>query len=325
MKKIHYYMTAVIISMLSLAACTKQTGINAPAGSNLRWFNFKQLYLNTTQSFNSNVNNPFSINGAQGTRISFPAAAFVDYYDSTQIINGVIDFTMQEVNSRKDLVLNGLMTGATGVQQMIVGGMIQNIMASQFGNAVKVNPALPAGSIVVDLPSSAGAGGGLSKYYIAAGNFGWTNGGAVNGNSPYNFSIDKMKMFGMLSSNYSAAKADVAANATITVKVNYEDAGYNPNPGANDQVTIVKLIYKDAPSVVSFGGFNYSNSSASGPVTNGRNATIVVYSGGPIVGTNNSTYFYFGTLSVTLQAGQTYTLDLKKTDQASLDIILNNI
>jgi hypothetical protein len=322
MKKIKT-LSAAAIFLLSITACRKQDLSNGNNANYLRWFSFKQQYMNTQQSFTANASSSFSITGAQGTRINFPSAAFVDYYDSNRIITGNINLVMQEVNSRKDLVLNGHMTAYTGGPQMIVGGELQDIMASQNGNAIKINPALPAGSIAVNLPSSTGAGAGLSAYYMGS-NFTWVNGGAASGNPIYNFSVEKKLLLGMLSSDYSCAKTDIAANAQITVKVNYEDAGYNPAPPVNDLITVVKVIYKDAPSVVSFGGFNYGTSSVSGPVNSGRQATIVAYSGGPL-GSGNSTYLYFGTLNVTLQAGQNYILDLKKIDQASLDAILAGI
>lgn len=312
------------IFLLATVSCSKEEVTSAVTGNNLSWYSFRQQYLEKVQTFNPNASSAFTINGAQGTVINFPAGAFVDFYDPTKIITGNIQLTLQEVNSRKDLVLNGHMVGSTGSAQMVVGGELEDIMASQNGNAVKVNPALAVGSIAVQLPSSTNAGAGLSAWY-KDNNFNWVNGGAAAGNGIYNFSLEKKLQFGMLSADYSCAKQDMIANAQVTVKITYEDGSYNPDPPVNDQVTIVKLIYKDAPSAVSFDGFNYNTESVSGPVTAGRDATIVVYSGGPAGGLISSTPLYFAALNVNLQAGQTYNLYLKKTDQANLDLVLNNL
>ena len=310
---------AFLIAVLLIISCKKDSFMG-----NLTWYEFRDAYLNTDQTITQDATGAFTITGAQGTQISFPAGAFVDFLDSTITITGNIDLTLQEINSRKDLVLNGDKVGYLGGGQWICGGGVQDLLASQGSAAIKIKSTLPTPSIGVTLPSSTGAGSGLSVYYWDAGLI-WVNGGAATGTSTYVFPIEKKVVSGLFSMTYNCAKPDVAANATITVNVTYEDAGYNPNPPTNDQITVVKVIYKDAPSVVFLGGFDYITNSVTGPVTSGRSAVIVGYSGGPIPSTGTSTDLFFAAKTVTLTGGATYTLDMKRIDQASLDAILAGI
>ena len=195
---------------------------------------------------------------------------------------------------------------------------------SQNAKELQVNSG--AGSINISMPSATGGGNSLDVFYVPD-VFNWTKGGTVSGSGPYNFPIEKDVVTGVqkwLSSYHSCDKPDPqTANAAITVTVNYEP-GYMPDPPKNDQVTIVKLIYTDAPSVVYIGNPDIGNTSVDAQVTNGRQATIVVWSGGPTT-SGNSTPLYFGTATVVLQAGANYSIDLKPITQSNLDAILNGI
>jgi hypothetical protein len=299
-------------------ACKKE---NNSSANNLRWFDFKKLYYDTLQPLSGNASGAFSVTGAKGTKVDFPANAFVDFNTGAPV-TGNVTIQLMELTAKKNLLFKGQMKFNL-TQEWIEAGET-SVYASQNGNAIKVNPAIP-GNITVTLPSSTGAGSGLNGFY-RDNMLNWIMGGAATGSSTYSFNIQNLLNLGMLG-DYSCAKVDALPRiAGITVTPVYE-SGYDPDPATNDQVTFVAVFYKDAPEVVQLNANAsppvYKNKNFSGNVSFGRQATIVAYSGGPIPGFNNqSTYLYAGSTVVTLQSGATYNINLNKISQSSLDAIL---
>lgn len=313
-------MAGLLLLFFSLTACKKE---NNSSANNLRWYDFKQLYYETLQPKSGNASGAFSITGKKGTRIDFPANAFVDFNTGAPI-TGNVDIQLMEINNKTNLLFNGQMKYNL-TQQWIQAGET-SVYASQNGNAIKVNPAIP-GNITVTLPSSTGAGSGLNGFY-RDNMLNWIMGGAATGSSTYSFNIQNLLNLGMLG-DYGCAKTDpLPRNAAITVTPVYE-TGYDPDPTTNDQVTFVAVFYKDAPEVVQLNANAsppaYKNKSFSGNVSANRQATIVAYSGGPIPGFNQSTWLYVGSTVVTLQNGATYIINLNRISQSSLDALLSTL
>lgn len=137
--------TLIAVLLLSCLTACKKDGVQENAKLDLAQFNAK--YTVPSQSFNGTAGTAFSITGAKGIKIDFPANAFLAADGSP--IAGSIKLAMKEVLSKRDILLSGKMTSASG-QVLISGGEFQ-LLAFQNGQALKLNP---AADVVVKVPTS---------------------------------------------------------------------------------------------------------------------------------------------------------------------------
>src|SRR5687768_10951684 len=94
----------VAATILSLSACKKNKDIPAFAKADDFWASHKI----ETQTFTGNATTGFSITGAKGTKITFPANSMVD--GNGDLVTGNVTITLKEVLSKKDVVLSGVWT-----------------------------------------------------------------------------------------------------------------------------------------------------------------------------------------------------------------------
>lgn len=129
-------LTLIALVFISiLFACKKDKGNN---DSTLSLAEFNSRFSVATQKFNGTAGAAFSITGAKGMKFDFPANAFLDA--SGNPITGNVVISLKEVLSKRDIVLSGKVTQSNG-HLLITGGEFQ-ILASQNGQALKLNPAV---------------------------------------------------------------------------------------------------------------------------------------------------------------------------------------
>lgn len=133
-----------LIVISTLFACKKDKS-NTDAKLSLTEFNNK--FSVPTQKFNGTAAAAFSITGTKGMKFDFPANAFLDAAGNPVAGNVVI--SLKEVLSKRDIVLSGKVTQSNG-QLLITGGEFQ-ILASQNGQALKLNPAV---AVAVSVPTT---------------------------------------------------------------------------------------------------------------------------------------------------------------------------
>lgn len=136
-------LTTLAIVVL-LFACKKDKG-NGEAQLTLAEFNNK--FAVPAQKFNGTGGAAFSITGAKGMKFDFPANSFIDA--SGNPVSGNVVVSLKEVLSKRDIVLSGKVTQSNG-QLLISGGEFQ-ILASQNGQALKLNPAV---AVAVKVPTT---------------------------------------------------------------------------------------------------------------------------------------------------------------------------
>jgi hypothetical protein len=117
-----------------LFACKKDEGTDS---SKLTLAEFKAKFTVPIQKFNGTATTAFSITGAKGMKFDFPANAFLDAAGNAVTGNVIISLT--EILSKRDILLSGKVTQSNG-QLLISGGEFQ-ILASQNGQLLKLNPA----------------------------------------------------------------------------------------------------------------------------------------------------------------------------------------
>ena len=128
-------LTLIAAILISCLVACKKDGVQNTSKLDLSTFNAK--FSVPTQSFNGVAGTAFSITGAKGIQLDFPTNAFLDA--SGNAVTGSIKLTLKEVLSKRDILLSGKMTSASG-QVLVSGGEFQ-ILAFQNGQALKLNPA----------------------------------------------------------------------------------------------------------------------------------------------------------------------------------------
>jgi hypothetical protein len=130
-------LTLIALLILTvLFACKKDGTGDTNATLNLTEFNSR--FSVPAQRFNGTGNSAFSITGTKGIKIDFPANAFLDA--SGNLVTGNVAISLKEVLSKRDIVLSGKPTQSNG-QLLISGGEFQ-VVASQNGQRLKLNPAV---------------------------------------------------------------------------------------------------------------------------------------------------------------------------------------
>lgn len=138
-------LTLIALVFISvLFACKKDKANN---DSKLTLAEFNSKFSVPTQKFNGTAGAAFSITGTKGMKFDFPANAFLDA--SGNPITGNVVVSLKEVLSKRDIVLSGKVTQSNG-QLLISGGEFQ-ILASQNGQALKLNPAV---AVAVKVPTT---------------------------------------------------------------------------------------------------------------------------------------------------------------------------
>lgn len=130
-------LTLIAAILISCFTACKKDGVQNNQKLSLSEFNDK--FSVPTQNFNGVAGTAFSITGAKGIKIDFPANAFLDA--SGNPVTGNIKLALKEVLSKRDILLSGKMTESNG-QILISGGEVQ-ILALQNGQLLKLNPASP--------------------------------------------------------------------------------------------------------------------------------------------------------------------------------------
>ena len=125
--------TLVLVSILF--GCKKDKANN---DTTLTLAEFNNKFTVPTQKFNGTGGAAFSITGAKGMKFDFPANDFID--NNGNPVAGNVVVSLKEVLSKKDIVLSGKVTESNG-QLLITGGEFQ-ILASQNGQALRLNPAV---------------------------------------------------------------------------------------------------------------------------------------------------------------------------------------
>lgn len=133
-----------LVVIMALFACKKDKG-NDETKLTLAEFNAK--FSVPTQRFNGTGNAAFSITGTKGMKFEFPANSFIDA--SGNPVTGNVVVSLKEVLSKRDIILSGKVTQSSG-QLLISGGEFQ-ILASQNGQALRLNPAV---AVAVKVPTT---------------------------------------------------------------------------------------------------------------------------------------------------------------------------
>ncbi len=129
-------LTLITLVLVSILFGCKKDKANDDTTLTLAEFNSK--FTVPTQKFNGTGGAAFSITGAKGMKFDFPANAFID--NNGNPVAGSVVVSLKEVLSKKDIVLSGKVTESNG-QLLITGGEFQ-ILASQNGQALRLNPAV---------------------------------------------------------------------------------------------------------------------------------------------------------------------------------------
>ncbi|WP_316787176.1 hypothetical protein [Pedobacter frigiditerrae] len=138
-------LTFIALVIFSLSSCKKDFSSNSSQGLSLAEFNSK--FSIPTQSFNGIAGTAFSITGAKGIKLDFPANAFLDA--SGNPVSGNIKLSLKEVLSKRDILLSGKFTESNG-QLLVSGGEFQ-IVALQNGQLLKLNP---AAAVNINVPTT---------------------------------------------------------------------------------------------------------------------------------------------------------------------------
>lgn len=136
------FIALIVIS--TLFACKKD---KPTTDAKLSLTEFNNKFSVPTQKFNGNATASFSITGTKGMKFDFPANAFLDAAGNP--VTGNVVISLKEVLSKRDIVLSGKVTQSNG-QLLITGGEFE-ILASQNGQALKLNPAV---AVAVNVPTT---------------------------------------------------------------------------------------------------------------------------------------------------------------------------
>jgi hypothetical protein len=311
----------VAAAIATLSACKKNNDRPVFAKADDFWASHKI----EVQNFTGNAGTGFSITGAKGTKINFPANAFVD--GSGNVVSGTVTVSLKEVLSKKDVLLSGVWTEANG-QLLESGGELQ-VKAKQGGVDLLVNPDLkPDSGIVVEVPKvmnnrdmglfiqgkrDQGQGGGQTgggnepqnpntwmpaPYYP----FG-------NGPNSYVFTLPNFTWV-----NCDKFYSDPNPKTTITALPDFQD----------DSVVTdlqVILVFKNISTVITL-PFNYTLQKFESYMNSlpiGLQAELV------LIGKDSGGYIQFGTQTITISANMHIDAPIHRSTEAEVDAFLSSI
>jgi len=303
MKTLNLSLIALIAIVFS-TACKKDRNIDSSAGK-LSVTEFNQKYSIPTQNFTGVAGTAFSITGAKGIKVDFPANAFLDANGNP--VTGNVKVTLKEVMSKKDILLSGKMT-ESNKQILISGGELQ-ILAFQGTQALKLNL---ASDVIVKVPTT------LSTAPMDLFTFGGTtvsdstwmfNQKARITTTPsyYQFSLPG---FGWLNCDYFFSNPD--PKTTITASPAYAGA----SPSIKEQRAY--LLFDNINSVITL-PFEVSvnkHQSYLNSIPLGMTGKLVIIS----VDMNDK--IYFGNVSFTVTSGLHLNVPVVLADQSTIDAFL---
>lgn len=311
-------LSAVLIASLAAAvSCKKsvdQTGVRAAE--------FWAAHQVPVQSFSGNAGTGFTITGSKGTKLDFPPNAFTDA--AGNVIAGTVTVTLKEVLSKKDVLLSGVFTDASG-ELLVSGGEIE-VKARQGSNELRINPALAAAGtgIAVEVPKvmndqdmglfvpkrqqGGGAGGGQNQQNPDT----WTPAPYYpfgNGPNSYTFNLPDFTWV-----NCDRFYNDPNPKTTVTASPAFQD---------NNQVADMQviLVCKNITTVVTF-PFNYQLQKFESYVNSlpvGLQAELV------IIGKDSDGFIQFAAQAITITADMHVNLPIHKATQGEVDAYLATI
>jgi hypothetical protein len=307
-------------SLVSFSACKKDKVTPDYARADDFW----ATHALPVQTFSGNAATGFSVTGAGGTKINFPANAFVD--GNGNVVSGTVAVTLKEVLSKKDVLLSGVMTESNGTLLESGGELL--VKAQKDGANLMINPALGNNGIQVEVPKvmndkdmglfvqekrrdnggATGGGGGQTQQnpntWVPAPYYPFGN-----GPNSYSFTLPAFTWV-----NCDRFYSDPAPKTTITVLPAFQD---------NNQVSDLQvlLVFKDIATVVTL-PFDYQlqkfqSYQSSLPV--GLQADLV------LIGKDSDGHIQFGTQVITISAGMHINAPMHKATQAEVDTYLATI
>lgn len=287
----------VAAAIATLSACKKHNDLPAFAKADDFWASHKI----EDQTFTGNASTGFTIMGDKGTKITFPANAFVDANGG--LVSGTVTISLKEVMSKKDVLLSGVFTEANG-QLLESGGELQ-VKAKKDGADLRINPDLnPDSAIKVEVPKVMNNKdmGLFVQQKRDQGQGGQTGGGQQqqnpttwvpapyypfgNGPNSYSFTLPDFTWV-----NCDKFYSDPNPKTTITVLPDFQD----------DSVVTdlqVMLVFKNISTVITL-PFNYSIQqfeSYANSLPIGLQADLV------LIGKDSGGYIQFGTQVITISA-----------------------
>ena len=130
-------LTLITVLVISLLAACKRDKFNNDNPTGLSLSDFNNKFSVPTQSFNGVAGTAFTITGAKGIKLDFPANAFLDA--NGNLVTGNVRLSLKEVMSKRDLLLSGKLTESN--KQLLISGGEFEILALQGSQLLKLNPA----------------------------------------------------------------------------------------------------------------------------------------------------------------------------------------
>ncbi len=272
-----------------------------------------------TQTFSGDASTGFTITGAKGTKIIFPAKAFRD--GNGNVVSGNVTIKLKEVLSKKDVMFSGVMTESHG--QLLESGGELEVKAQKDGADLQI---MPDTLVRVEVPKvmnnkdmqlfvlgkrDQGQGGSGGQQPPANPNTWVPAPYAPFGNGPnsYTFSLP-----GFTWVNCDRFYSDPNPKTTITVSPVFQD---------NNQVNNlqVMLVFKSIATVITlpfdYGSNKFQSYQNSLPI--GLQADLV------IVGKDSDGYIQFGTQLITISANLHVDAPIHRATQAEVDAFLSTV
>jgi hypothetical protein len=306
-------------SIATLSACKKNNDTPNFAKADDFWTS----HAIPAQSFTGDASTGFMITGEKGTKVKFPANAFVDGNGS--VVSGNVTVVLKEVMSKKDVLLSGVMTEANG-QLLESAGELQ-VKARKDGANLFINPALAQDSgIKVEVPKGMN-NKDMGLFVQAKRDQGGANGGGQqqqqnpetwmpapyypfgNGPNSYSFTLP-----GFTWVNCDRFYSDPNPKTTITALPAFQD---------NNQVTDlqVMIVFKNLTTVITL-PFDYQLQkfqSYQNSLPIGLQGDLV------IIGKDSDGYIQFGTQTITISANMHIDAPIHRSTQAEVDAFLATI
>jgi hypothetical protein len=308
-----------VTAMATLFACKKEENTKP---NYVKADEFWSSHAIPVQSFSGNAATGFSIIGAKGTKVIFPANAFVD--GNGNIVSGSVTVTLKEVLSKKDVILSGVMTEANG--QLLESGGELLVKAKKDGADLMINPALVDNGVKVEVPKAMNDKDMGLFIQDKRRPDGTTNGGQQQQQNPYTWTPAPYYPFGNGPNSYSFTLPgfnwvncdrfynDPNPKTTITTLPVFQD---------NNQVTDLQvlLVFKNITTVVTlpydFQLQKFQSYMNSLPI--GLQADLV------IIGKDSDGYIQFGTQAITISAGMHINATIHRSTQSEVDTFLASI
>lgn len=310
----------VAAAALSLSACKKNKDLPAFAKADDFWASHKI----EAQTFTGNATTGFTITGAKGTKITFPANSMVD--GNGDLVSGNVTITLKEVLSKKDVVLSRVWTESNG-QLLESGGEIE-VKAKKDGANLMINPAImPDNGIQVEIPkvmNNRDMGLFVQEKRQQPG--GGQQGGGQEPQNPTTWVPAPYYPFGNGPNSYTFTLPgftwvncdkfynDPNPKTTVTVLPSFTD----------DSVVTdlqVMLVFKNISTVITL-PFNYSIQkfeSYANSLPIGLQADLV------LIGKDSGGFIQFGKQSITISASLHVDQPIHKATQAEVDAYLATI